>query len=175
MRLFFGLEPDAACKAAIADWRDRFALSDGRPVPAGNFHITLAFLGDVEERQLEALCSAADALDPGPWPGGLSLRLDRVGFWSSPGIYWLGPSAPVAPLEHLATKLQTLGQRFGARRERRAYTPHVTLYRRCSAPPPSPIVAPALDARFEGFQLFESRRERHGVRYEPVAGWSMAR
>ena len=175
MRLFFGLEPDSACKAAIADWRDRYARSDGRPVPAGNFHMTLAFLGDVDERRLESLCDAVDnaGLDDGH--RSLILPLDRVGFWPSPGIYWVGPSAPCTFLERLAGKLQNLGQRFGARRDRRVFRPHVTLYRGCSAPPPLPVVSPAIDASFDGFELFESRRERRGVRYEAVSGWPLGR
>jgi len=172
VRLFFGLEPDPSCKAAIADWRDRFGPCDGRAVPAGNFHITLAFLGEIEGRRLEALCSAVEAIRGEGLPEQLSLSLDSFGFWPAVGIYWLGPSSGHAALTALATRLQGVGQRFGARRERRAFVPHVTLYRGCQAPPPIPVLGPSIQADFDAFVLFVSRRERRGVRYEPVAEWS---
>lgn len=174
MRLFFGLEPTPACKSAIADWRDRFGACDGRPVPAGNFHVTLSFLGDVGERRLESLCAAVDEQGTGETPAVLVLALDQVGFWPLARIYWLGPSADDDALDTLASMLQQVGQRIGARRDRRRFTPHVTLFRACGAPPPTPVALPSIEARFDSFVLFESRRERRGVRYVPIAEWSLA-
>jgi 2'-5' RNA ligase len=174
MRLFFGLEPDSSGKAAIADWRDRFGPCDGRSVRAGNFHITLAFLGELESRRLEALCAAADAIGREGLRAQVELVFDRVGFWPAAGIYWMGPSVEDAALTMLAARLQRVGQRFGARRDRRTYTPHLTLYRGCTTPPPPPLVMPSIRVGFDAFVLFESCRGRQGVRYEPIAEWSLA-
>ena len=168
MRLFFGLDPLADDKQAIDAWRQRVATADGRPVPPANFHLTLAFLGEVDERRLEALCDAVDAL---ALPGAGELCLDRVGYWPRPGIFWLGPGAPQPALEALARDLGRAGQVVGARRERRRFVPHLTLYRSCRVPPPAPAEAPALPFHYSGVTLFESRPGRDGVRYEPVAAW----
>ena len=50
MRLFFGFDLPLDSKTRIAAWRDRFVRADGRSVPAANFHITLAFLGEIDHR-----------------------------------------------------------------------------------------------------------------------------
>jgi len=169
MRLFFGLDPTADDKRAIDSWRSRVATAEGRPVPPANFHITLAFLGELPERQLERLCDAVDRLD---LPGDRELCLDQVGYWPRPGIFWLGPSAPPTSLSALAGSLARIGQGLGVRRDRRPFVPHVTLYRGCRQPPPAPAEPPQLACRYRGVTLFASRTAHTGVRYEPLAEWS---
>src|SRR6056297_4324255 len=93
MRIFFGLDIDNDTRRALADWRDRHAVAAGRAVPATNFHVTLAFIGEVDNRQLDALCRAVDAWEPGPDTGAGAILLDQVGYWPKPGIYWTGPSS----------------------------------------------------------------------------------
>ena len=168
MRLFFGLDPLAGDKRAIDAWRQRVATADGRPVPPANFHLTLAFLGDVDERRLETLCDAVDGL---ALPDAGEFLLDRVGYWPKPGIFWLGPGEPQPGLDAVREDLGRAGQLVGARRDRRRFVPHVTLYRGCRVPPPAPAEAPALPFRYRGVTLFASRPGREGVRYEPVAAW----
>jgi 2'-5' RNA ligase len=173
MRLFFGFDLDAGSKSAIADWRDRHALAGGRPVPAANFHITLAFLGELDERRLERLCDRVDAAQAEMAERPLSLSLDRVGYWPSPGIYWLGTSADCAAMTALAARLASVGQALGSRRERRAFEPHVTLYRRCDTPPPAPSREPLFDLQLTELLLFQSQQGRSGVSYRPLAAWPL--
>lgn len=53
MRLFFGLSlPDAARRAVAAFAAQAQSAVPGRYVPAENYHVTLAFLGEVEPRRL---------------------------------------------------------------------------------------------------------------------------
>jgi 2'-5' RNA ligase len=175
MRLFFGFDLPHDSKNAIAAWRDRFAIADGRPVPPANFHVTLAFLGELDHRLVEGLCESVDAgLDALP-PEPQSLLLDRVGFWPAPAIFWLGTGSGAGEITTMARKLGTIGQQFGARRDRRTYVPHVTLARQCKTPPPAPLEAPRIALSLEEFSLFESRSGRRGVVYEPLVNWRLAR
>ena len=174
MRLFFGFDLAPETKASIADWRDRYVVADGRPVPPANFHITLAFLGQVDGKLMERLCDSVDEQRNALRPGPLSITLDGVGYFSSPGAYWLGTGADTGYLATIARKLGSIGQRFGARRERQVYVPHVTLYRRCTSPPPAPIVDPRFLLALNEVTLFESRSGRGGVVYEPRAVWALA-
>jgi 2'-5' RNA ligase len=174
VRLFFALDLPPACKRAIADWRDRALSADGRSVPPANFHLTLAFLGDVAPARLEQLL---DSVDAEPVPRLATLHLDRVGYWPRSGIFWLGPGpgAGSEGLASLAERLGRCGQRVGARRDRRRFTPHVTLYRDCRQPPPAPAAAPDIACGCEAVTLFQSLRgSGGGVYYEPVAEWSAA-
>jgi len=171
LRIFFGLDLAQPVKQYIADWRDLSLLADGRPVPAANFHITLAFVGEVKPRSLDDLVRSVDQRLMDHPPGAISLTLDSVGFWPSPRIFWLGSTGVPRTLDALAGSLEGIGVRQGGRRQRRKYMPHVTLYRHCQSPPTQPIREPDFEVSFQHFQLFESRQGRQGVSYDPIVEW----
>ena len=173
MRVFFGLDPDPSCKRAISSWRDRCLGADGRPVPPGNFHVTLAFVGEIDEGPLERLCGAVDGWAEAAQPGAGSLRLDRVGYWPRPAIFWLGSSAVPESLSALALALQKRSVAAGARRDAHDWVPHVTLFRRCRQPPPAPLETPDIVLDYRHITLFESQSGREGVRYSPLAEWPL--
>ncbi len=171
MRVFFGLGLSAAEAIALADWRERCVHCDGRAVPMANFHLTLAFLGELQPRRLDGLLSSADAVVSAELATQRQLFIDQVGYWSRPGIYWAGPSSWPDELTRLAGALRSLTQKFGARRERSAFQPHITLFRRCETAPPAPSAPPAIDITAGSVSLFESRQGREGVSYHPLAEW----
>lgn len=169
MRVFFAFGPESACALRIADWRERHAACDGRAVPAANFHLTLAFVGELEARAVDELCAAVDRCAPA-WSAN-QLTLDRVGYWPRPGIYWLGPANWPEELDALAATLRQLAVTAGARRDRKRFTPHVTLYRNCRQPPAAPQRQPHIDFSCDTLSLYESRRGRRGVSYHPLCDW----
>ena len=173
MRLFFALVPDTASATAIGAWRDRQLPGQSRPVPLGNLHITLAFLGEVNSHRLERLCHDADVLAEGSAQSIITLHLDQLGYWPRPGVCWLGPSQWPERLDDLSTRLGAIGVAHGGKRSRGKYQPHITLLRSCREPPPAPLNAPAFDLQFDSFSLFQSRQGKRGVRYEPLADWSL--
>jgi 2'-5' RNA ligase len=173
MRTFFGLELPADVAMQIADWRDRQLRCAGRPVPPANFHITLAFIGEIAPGPLERLCLAVDSwLEHEPVPGA-QLVLDCPGYWPKPGIYWLGPGKWPEPLALLANKLRHLATSAGARRDRNPFRPHVTLYRNCSTPPAAAARQPAISLPYLDFTLFESKQGKTGVSYHPLQQWDL--
>ena len=175
MRVFFGLDPSGNCKRRIEDWRDRFVQADGRPVPAANFHITLAFVGDIDYGPLERLCDAVDTWMTRAQPTSCEVTLDRVGYFAGPAIFWVGPTHIPDTLRALAQALQQRALSAGARRDTHEWVPHVTLYRRCVLPPPVPLTNPDFTLAFDHMTLFESRAGNSGVRYTPLAEWELAR
>ena len=175
MRVFFGLETEADTALAIADWRDRQLYASGRAVPPANFHITLAFVGEIEERTLENLAGSVDAWRERSSCAAGELCLDTPGYWPRPGILWLGPRSWPAALEEWAAALRQLATSAGARRDRNPFRPHVTLFRGCSDPPPAPARAPAIDFAYSRVTLFESRRGKRGMSYHPLADWALGR
>jgi 2'-5' RNA ligase len=174
MRVFFGLAPDASTALAIADWRDRHLCRAGRPVSPANFHLTLAFIGELPVPAIERLCrDVGDWMSRGEVPPDI-LTLDRTGYWNRPGIYWLGPTDWPPPLTRLARKLGSLTGPAGARRNRHAFQPHITLYRSCTEPPPGPARPPSITMQYRQCTLFESRRGRRGVSYHALQDWPLA-
>lgn len=173
MRLFFALEPPGALAVQLADWRDQQLPALGRPVPAGNFHITLAFLGNISEKNLERLCLETDELLSRRAFEAGKLQLDQLGYWHKSGIFWLGPSTYPPTLKNLASALESRGAAVGARRKRGHYSPHVTLFRGCQQPPHAPTQEPHFSWPYNSFTLLESRVSDHGVSYHPLAEWKL--
>lgn len=174
MRLFFGLELDQHTTLRVANWRDRQFSHAGRPVPPANLHITLAFIGELPVSALEQLCLSVDQwLQQDPVPGA-SVALDQTGYWHKPGIYWLGATSWPEQLSRLAEKLRDLSSGVGGKRDKRAFQPHITLFRRCTRAPPAPAVAPGVTLNYQHFALFESRAGKHGVSYHPLQYWDLA-
>jgi len=173
MRCFFALEPKPATRRAIAEWRERAFPPLPRPVRPDNLHLTLAFVGELEparlERLFEGVSSALDAEQPAPEP----IHLDTVGYWASPGLLWLGPSATPPALADLAQLLRQVSQRLGRHREQQPFRPHVTLFRGCDVPPPAPACTPDVTMPFDTVTLFESRRGRNGIVYIPLSDWPL--
>lgn len=173
MRVFFGLELDPTTAMHVADWRDRQLSPVGTPVPLANFHITLAFLGALENPALERLCLSVDDWLAGRATCGATLQLDRTGYLQTPGIYWLGPTDWPAHLTQLAQKLNSLGGAVGAKRDRNPFLPHISLFRRCAVAPPAPAYPPAIAMAYERVTLFESRRGKRSSSYHVVQDWQL--
>ncbi|MCR9104954.1 MAG: RNA 2',3'-cyclic phosphodiesterase [Gammaproteobacteria bacterium] len=175
MRLFLALELPAATASSIGDWRDRSVSSTGRPVPVANFHVTLAFIGRLQPRKLEALADTVAASCMNDHFHADALLLDQVGFWPKPGIFWLGPQQWSNNLAKLASRLQHTAQAFGAAADKRPYQPHVTLYRGCDLPPPHPVLAPHFRFAFDQVVLYASRSGRSGVSYHCIEHFPLVR
>lgn len=173
MRLFFGLDPGAEVALQIADWRDRQFPGTGRPVPPANFHITLAFIGELRERDLEPLVLGVENWLQRRHPRGARLMLDQTGYWHRPGIYWLGAREWPEELDDLAGKLRRLATAAGGKRDRNRFLPHLTLFRGCTQAPPAPSLAPAFVLDYDHFTLYESRQGRRGMSYHTLAEWEL--
>ena len=174
MRLFFALELPGELALQIADWRQRQLPDLGRPVPPANFHLTLAFLGELGEAQLEQLCLATDQMLTQRGFETADIALDRMGYWPKPGIYWLGPEQWPESLDQLAAALAARGSAVGAKRKRGKFRPHLTLFRGCQQAPPAPTATGNFSLPYEGFSLLESRTGRQGVSYHAIAHWNIS-
>lgn len=178
MRIFFALDLTPDAKLEIESWRDRsfrdLAIGGtARPVPAGNFHITLAFIGEIAEYQLESICNGVEeplsgmSIEPG------EINFNELGYWQRQGILWLGPKHPPAGLLQLAGRLKGLSARFGGKRDSKVFRPHISLFRRCSVPPPPPLQPPEFSLQFREFSLFESVQGKRGVSYHALQHWPL--
>lgn len=156
MRLFFGLKPDDVTCMAIDRWRERMLPPLERPVPPWNLHLTLAFLGEVPERELERLGSEADSIDAPAF----TMTLDQLGYFPKPQVLWIGPSETPEGAVELAGELRKICRRLGLRTERRKFQAHLTIARRCSTPPPASALPPSFSVHFDSFELFESCEAR---------------
>lgn len=105
-------------------------------VPRDNLHLTLLFLGEVDEKDLASVCRAVTRVAVGQPP--FELRLAGVGAFPTPRrpkTIWAGVTDGTAELTRLHAALEVaLVDLRAYRREERAYTPHLTLGRVKSEP-----------------------------------------
>ncbi|MGH8591648.1 MAG: RNA 2',3'-cyclic phosphodiesterase [Gammaproteobacteria bacterium] len=168
-RLFLALWPHDALRHRIAEVAAACRVSGGRPVPRGNWHVTLAFLGSLDGERRGCVERVAAAVRVPAF----ELWLDRLGFWPRPGgILWLGSSEPPEALVRLATLLGDGISSSGIEADRRPFHAHLTLMRRVERAvrldPPAPLCWPVTD-----FVLCESVTDPRGARYRVLKRWML--
>jgi 2'-5' RNA ligase len=131
-RTFLALELPETVKAVLRRRIERLAhaLPEIRFVDVAGLHLTLAFLGELDEARLAAATEAAAEAAGAHAP--FALRLASVGTFGSahaPRVIWAGLAGEVARLRALqSTTADALAAR-GFAREARPYAPHLTLAR----------------------------------------------
>jgi 2'-5' RNA ligase len=166
-----------------ADIRARLGLlSGGIPgaawVEPENLHLTLRFIGEVEEPAVAEIAAALETVEAAPF----SFALDGMGDFGSGKrlrALWVGVALNEA-LDHLQARIESALVRLGLEPEHRRFTPHVTLARLKGAPAhrarryimengafragPFPV---------QGFTLFSSFLSRNGAIHDPVAEFAL--
>ncbi len=164
-RLFFALWPDDGVRRALAAWQRAHLPSDCRPAHPADLHLTLHFLGQVEEARLRALLALGRGL---PLPA-FSLNLERIGYWARSRVLWAGPARTPLPLARLHAQLGRGLQALGFELDARPFRPHVTLARKVRRPP-AETALPPLPWAVREWALVESR-PGHRPLYHPLARW----
>jgi RNA 2',3'-cyclic 3'-phosphodiesterase len=186
MRLFVALEIPAAVRdnlaALMTELRELSAkVADKRPrwVRRENLHVTLKFIGEVPPAKLEGIQGALSAIRS---EASVEITFRGLGFFSNekhPRVLWAGLDAS-ANLPSLAEDIDSALETQGIPRERRAFTPHLTLAR---------IEPPGLHEKLRGaiqkndarefgsfqvreFQLIESKLKPSGAEYTTLASYT---
>ena len=163
-RLFFGLWPDHRQRDRLRDFITPLAKEvDGRIIDRHKWHVTLAFLGDFEERLIPALQKASSEIEFEPF----RLRFDRLEYWPRPKVASLVAATVPPELQALVQQLNGLLLRAGKLVEERTYRPHITVARHAR---PFETMRPAQAAitEWSSFELIESVPERGGAIYRPI-------
>ena len=165
-RVFFALWPrETIRRELLRATRAAVRRSGGRSTPPGNLHITLAFLGPLTEADLATVVQAP------PIPSlEFTIEFDKLGYWPRSRVLWLGANQVPAELAQLERGLWDALVAVGFQRERRPYSPHVTLARKARSV--EMVVNPVVWTVSE-LALVESRPgARHSV-YDVLRVWAL--
>lgn len=170
-RLFFGLDAHSQSQALLG-LQQQLALA-ASPVVADNLHLTVLFLGAVNEEQLPQLCQLGAQV--ASQQAGFKVVLDQLGVFPQAKVTWIGPSQAPRQLLELEQALRAGASALGLPLDERPYRPHLSLYRKARTLPPSagpcrPIPLPVSD-----FHLYESCSTPAGVQYQKLASWQFTR
>jgi 2'-5' RNA ligase len=123
-RLFTGLELPSEIGLSLAMLRG--GLPGARWIEPENYHITLRFIGDVDDRVAEDVALLLGQVNR----RGFELRLHGLdSFGGRKPRAVIACVAPVPLLMELQAEHERIMQRIGLEAEGRKYTPHVTLAR----------------------------------------------
>ena len=164
-RLFFALWPDDRQRDQLRNHITPLAkLVEGRHVFRGNWHVTLAFIGDFPAARIGALHEAAARVPVEPF----RLRFDRVEFWPRQKVACLVAAIVPPELDRLVDGLNQVLAQFGIDTEdHRRFRPHITVVRRARPFETQRPAQPAI-VDWAGFRLLESVSERGESSYHPV-------
>lgn len=130
MRLFVALELTEAVRRAVTEVLSELkpAAGDLRWVRPESMHITLKFMGHVEESQLAPVRQALASVHVNK---AVEMNFQGLGFFPNqrrPRVLWIGIHANPA-LAQLAGQIETSLEPLGIQRENRPFSPHLTLAR----------------------------------------------
>ncbi len=168
MRYFIAISPSPEIILKINSWFSFNWPAVRKPVAPRNYHLTLAFLGELRNSQLSTLCDLLSHIEFSSF----ALDLDDTGYWPHNGLLWLGPSTTPVSLTELAKNCRLAGNRVQISSEKKAYKPHLTLARRLTVPPLQPLQTAVFNLKIEQFELYESINGKSGVRYREVQRWN---
>lgn len=175
MRLFVAVFPPMEVREALASAAGGLRVSgEVRWVRSENVHLTLKFLGEVPDESTAHISRALGALAGRHEPFGLV----PSGFGGFPSgrkarVIWAGTRGDVEALAALAEDLESSLEPLGFEREKRPFSPHLTLGRARRRPVRVEVERDSPETGFPGFRveevvLVESETNREGARYTPL-------
>jgi 2'-5' RNA ligase len=128
MRVFIAVDLPTEVREALAKVQHELepVTDTARWVAPESIHITLKFIGEVAEKQIDDIDAAVTGLS---WKS-FAITVRGVGFFPgnrSPRVFWAGMEAPT--MQKLAEEFDSRMERLGFEKEKRAFRPHITLAR----------------------------------------------
>lgn len=183
MRLFVALEipPPVRQNLSTLLASMRSITKEPRWARAENLHVTLKFLGEVAESRVEAVRSALGEIRSDK-PVALEFR--GLGFFPNerhPRVFWAGMEAS-PNLKTLAGDIDGVVEKFGIPREKREFSPHLTLARFERPRLPEALRKLIADNQQRGFgslhtnefHLIQSKLKPDGAEYTTIATFQFA-
>ena len=184
MRAFVGTDFEGHIKSDIAKIQSlvRENSTKGRFKYIGNFHLTLKFLGEIEDKKIplinRALQEAAQHYSE------INVKIDSIGYFhgkDSIHALWLGLGWETDALRQLQGEIDSGLHKIGFKRESKEYVPHITIAQDLVLKIPFEQLKEQID--FDEFKPIEIKRlelikseEKEGKRiYTPVSTFTLQR
>ncbi len=178
MRVFIAVEIDDGLREAAARAQEQLKSIGGvKWVEPQNLHLTLKFLGEIEEGAVSRLANELTRELAAMAP--FRLGLDGAGVFPDerrPRVIWIGVEEGLEPLFALAQKVEGVCQALGFEAENRPFRGHLTLGRvreaRLAAPADPSLQALAKerfgDQWVDHITMMQSTLTRSGPVYRPL-------
>jgi 2'-5' RNA ligase len=148
VRTFIALDPGAAIRERMVSLQESLGrtATEVKWVEPENLHVTLLFLGEVDNRDLMPVCRAVEEAARGH--AAFELSIEGTGCFPNmrrPRVVWIGVGQGLQEVCALHDAIEKPLLELGCyRREERRFTPHVTLGRIRSEKPMDQLAAALL-------------------------------
>ena len=166
MRVFFAALPDAETRARIAAAADALELKVA--VPTDDYHMTLAFVGEVPAELLETLRQVGAAQRGRTF----SVRFDTYEHWSKARVLVVAAADIPASLHRFWEALHGDLAQHHLALEPQSLRPHVTIARKVSQAPVLPAMR-AFEWSIRMFSLMQSTSSEVTPRYTVLDTWPL--
>jgi RNA 2',3'-cyclic 3'-phosphodiesterase len=175
IRTFIAVNLDPAIRARIGEAEEDFKIKGVRPVDPELIHVTLKFLGNVEEGRIDEIADALKKVKVAPFDA----QVRSIGGFPndrSPRVIWIGAD-PGENFVDLNRQVEDVLADIGFEREGR-FKPHVTIGRVKFPDPEQKQRLPGLFAKYRDFDagsmkvdriyVMQSRLSPKGPKYEAL-------
>ena len=104
----------------------------GSWVRTQNYHLTLKFLGEIDEKQVDSIGYILKELSLRHRP--ITVNLHKLGYFNKKsneyGVLWLGLDGEIEKINSIYMELEQKMHHIGFEKEIRKFSPHITLGRR---------------------------------------------
>jgi RNA 2',3'-cyclic 3'-phosphodiesterase len=174
-RLFFALRPSPELAAHILTVSSPLLAELGaQPVPVGNVHATLCFIGAVADERVTALRAAAASVRASR----CEIEFDAFEYWETPRILVASASRESLDAAALSVALHEAASTAGLVPDAKPFRAHLTLARKISPTSAAKIswpakISPGFVVYADRFALMESRRGEPASIYSVVDEWHL--
>jgi 2'-5' RNA ligase len=167
--LFFAALPEPETRYRLEAMAKALRLPPGaRRIPVENYHITLAFAGEVSNAQAAILRAIAPALRSAAF----EVCFDACEYWQKSEVVVAAASDPLRALHALHQRLRAESERLGLAADPMPFRAHVTLARKVTQAPVLKAMSPFF-WRVQALHLVHSSGSATGSVYTVVDTWPL--
>ena len=170
-RLFFALWPTPEIIQSIKRSTDQIKDSiNGKVVVNSNWHITLAFLGNIDVKTKACLIEHADQIQCSPF----SIEFNQILYFTKAKALCIGVNEKSNNdnLNYLAQECKRIQNECGLKSETRHFKPHITVARKAKAPEEGLIIN-SIHWHAKDFVLVSSKSTEQGSVYSVLNRWPL--
>ena len=170
-RLFIALYPETSVRKQLHRLtKDLVTATGGRAVPESNLHLTLRFLGALDESEQACIVEKLDRIQGQSF----TLRFTAVEYRKRQQMLWAVVADTPGALSGLAEEIERSSIECGFPANDHAFRPHLTLARKVRKTV-KPQEIEMMETRIEEFFLVRSETLPQGSQYTKLKSWVLDR
>ena len=172
-RLFIALDLSIEDKQKISLLDYTIAQEHVRKIPQQNYHLTLAFLGQLTSEQQILLMKTLDDQHHQLPHQAITLTTDNFGLFRKPQVAYVAIKKPHCALESLEQHIANLCSVVGYKAQHQEFVPHISILRKAKSQPTPQPSTHNLNLTCTSYSLYESVSAESGVKYLPLKTWQL--